>query len=161
MRRTLGVTLLLLVALVAGASSPVHAQSSPSITCGGNTTDLQINQIVSLYNDNTGAVPDVVRPAVGSNTTELYIENAAQPYYTLQTDDSLAITDVSLGEASDADVLVQTDRATACSLYTASDPVTEFQQAYNSGDIEIEGQGTVNQAKVFVVERVMDVMNMF
>ena len=117
MRRILFVTLLVVVALLAGATGPVAAQSNPSITCGGETGEIQIDQVVTLYNDNTDAVPSMVGSVAAANTTELQIQNAAQEYYTLQADGSLEITSVALGEAEDPNVIVETDRQTACSLY--------------------------------------------
>jgi len=161
MRRILFVTLLVAVALLAGATGPVAAQSNPSITCGGETGEIQIDQVVALYNDNTDAVPSMVGSVAAANTTELQIQNAAQEYYSLQADGSLEITSVALGEAEDPNVIVETDRQTACSLYTAEDPVAEFNQAYESDAITIEGAGTIDKAKVFVVERAMDLAGMF
>ena len=161
MNRILVVTLLVTVALLAGATGPVAAQSNPSITCGGETGEIQIDQVVALYNNNTDAVPSMVGSVAASNTTELQIENAAREYYTLQADGSLEITSVALGEADDPNVIVETDRQTACSLYTAENPITEFNEAYDSGEITIEGAGTIDKAKVFVVERAMDLAGMF
>jgi hypothetical protein len=161
MYRLLLVTLLVTVGLIAGATGPVGAQSNPPITCGGETGAVQIDQVVAFYNNNTDAVPSMIGSVAASNTTELYIANATQRYYTLQADGSLEITSVELGEADDPNMIVETDRETACSLYTASDPVADFNQAYDSGEITIDGVGTVDKAKVFVVERAMDLAGMF
>jgi len=161
MHRTLLVALLVAVGLLVGAAGPVGAQSNPPITCGGETGEVQIDQVVALYNNNTDAVPSMVGSVAASNTTELQIENATQEYYTLQADGSLEITSVELGEADDPNVIVETDRQTACSLYTAENPVVEFNGAYDSGEITIEGAGTIDKAKVFVVERAMDLAGMF
>ena len=103
----------------------------------------------------------MVGSVAASNTTELQVKNAAQQNYTLQADGSLEITSVELGAAEDPNVIVKTDRQTACSLYTATDPVAAFNQAYDSGEITIEGAGTIDKAKVFIVERAMDLAGMF
>ena len=161
MYRTLLVTLILAVALVAGVTGPVSAQSNPPITCGGETGEIQIDRVVAVYNNNTDAVPSMVGSVAASNTTELQVKNAAQQNYTLQADGSLEITSVELGAAEDPNVIVKTDRQTACSLYTATDPVAAFNQAYDSGEITIEGAGTIDKAKMFIVERAMDLAGMF
>ena len=161
MHRTLFVALLVAVALLAGATGPVAAQSNPSITCGGETGEIQIDQVVALYNNNTDAVPSMVGSVAASNTTELQVKNAAQGNYTLQADGSLEITSVELGEAENPNVIVKTDRQTACSLYTAEDPVAAFNQAYDNGEITIEGDGTIDKAKVFIVKQAMNIAGMF
>ena len=161
MYRPLFVTLLVAVALLAGATGPVSAQSNPPITCGGETGAVEIDQVVAFYNNNTDAVPSMIGSVAASNTTELQIQNAAQEYYTLQADGSLEITSVEFGEAEDPNVIVTTDQQTACSLYTAADPVAEFNDAYDSGEITIEGAGTIDKAKVFIVKRAMDLAGMF
>jgi len=161
MHRTVFMLLVVVVALVAGVTGPASAQSNPPITCGGETGEIQINQVVDVYNDNTDAVPSMVGSVAAANTTELRIKNAAQEHYTLQADGSLEITSVELGEAENPNVIVQTDRQTACSLYTAADPVAAFNQAYDSGEITIEGAGTIDKAKVFIAERAIDIAGMF
>lgn len=161
MHRTLFIALLVAVALLTGVTGSVGAQSNPPITCGDETGEVQIDQVVAFYNNNTDAVPSMIGSVAASNTTELQIQNATQEYYTLQADGSLEITSVEFGEAEDPNVIVETDRQTACSLYTAADPVAEFNEAYDSGEITIEGAGTIDKAKVFVVERAMDLAGMF
>ena len=99
MYRTLLVTLILAVALVAGVTGPVNAQSNPPITCGGETGEIQIDQVVAVYNNNTDAVPSMVRSVAASNTTELQVKNAAHPNYTLQAAGSFELTSVDLGSA--------------------------------------------------------------
>lgn len=161
MHRTLFIALLVAVALLTGVTGSVGAQSNPPITCGDETGEVEIDQVVAFYHNNTDAVPSMIGSVAASNTTELQIQNATQEYYTLQADGSLEITSVEFGEAEDPNVIVETDRQTACSLYTAADPVAEFNQAYDSGEITIEGAGTIDKAKVFIVERAMDLAGMF
>jgi len=103
----------------------------------------------------------MVGSVAASNTTELQVKNAAQGNYTLQADGSLEITSVELGEAENPNVIVKTDRQTACSLYTAEDPVAAFNQAYDSGEITIEGDGTIDKAKVFMIKQAMNLAGMF
>ena len=152
-------TLLFVGFILISSVGVVHAQSSPEITCNGKTTEVPVAQATELYNNNTDAVPDIIRSAVASNTTELQISNASQEYYTVNTNDDLKITDVTVGEASNPDVIVQTDRDTACALYTSEEPVTTFEQAYADGEIEIEANGFVDSAKVYVVDKVVKALN--
>jgi hypothetical protein len=162
MYRTLLVSLLVVAALLAGGVGSVGAQSNPQLTCGGETGEIQIDQVVALYNENTDAVPSMIGSIAASNTTELQINNAAQEYYTLQADGSLQITAVKRGAADDPNVIVETDRETACSLYTAEDPVAAFNQARAAGDITIKGgDSPVDKAKVFIVKRATDIAGMF
>lgn len=153
--------LLIAAGLLVGAVGPVSAQSNPPITCGGETERVQIDQVVALYNNSTDAVPSMIGSVAAANTTELRIKNAAQEYYTLQADGSLEITSVELGEADDPNMIVETDRQTACSLYTAENPVAEFNEAYDSGEITIKGAGMIDRTKVFVVERAIGLAGMF
>jgi hypothetical protein len=71
------------------------------------------------------------------------------------------ITDVTVGKTDTPDVIVKTDRDTACSLYTAPNPVNTFNTAYSNGEITVEANGVVNQAKIFVVEKVVEALNIF
>jgi hypothetical protein len=120
---------------------------------------VDIDRAVELYNANTDSVPGPLQGVVASNTTELQIQKAQQKYYTLETDGSMNITDVTVGETDTPDVIVKTDRDTACALYTASNPVNAFNTAYSNDEITVEANGVVNQAKIFVVEKVVEVLN--
>lgn len=140
---------------------PAAGQSQPTITCAGEPHPVDTQDAVALYNENTDAVPSVLTGAIASNTTEIRIENASQEYYTVRTNTELNVTDVSVGPADDPDLIVRSDRDTACDAYTASDRVGTLKTAYENDDITIEATGTLDKAKVFVGERAVDVLNMF
>lgn len=150
---------ILIVGLIATpaaiAESPSLPETESTLTCGGGNHNVNYGTATSIYNNNTDAIPSPIKPVIQSNTSELQIENASQEYYTITTDDSMKITSVSLGTTSKEDVKIVTDRDTACSLYTATDPVSTFTQAYADDEIEIESKGVIKSAVTYVVEKVV------
>jgi len=158
------IVVLVTLGMVAGtatvaAQPDTDLEETPTIQCDGETGEIDVDYAVDLYNENTDSVPSLLQGVIASNTTELQIEDAEQDAYTLQTDGSMEITDVELGSADDPDVIVQTNRETACVLATADDPIDAFNTAYENDEVTVEGQGTVESAKVYVVEIAMEVMN--
>lgn len=152
-RTALAGMLVVFIVLGTFTSVPVAAGQSATLTCDGEQADIPIENVTTQFNQNVDKIPDKIKPFLRSNTTELQIRNASQVSYTIKTNDTFHITQATVGSPAEPDVIILTDRATACSLYTAEDPVTAFQDAYEAGDIEIEGRGLINQAKVFIVER--------
>lgn len=152
--------LLLIGLITTGVGAVAAQQPSTELTCGSQTYDVDIRNAVSLYNANTDAVPSPIARVAGSNTTELRIEGASQPYYTLSADESLQITSLEVSQADNPDVIIKTDQETACLVATSSDPVSAFQTAYSNDEVTIEGTNTVDQAKVFVIERVLEVASL-
>ncbi len=158
----LGVLLgaILITAVVVGGATPVQAQTSPdnvTLQCEQTATPVNIAEAVSLYEQNTDAIPGVVKPLLASNTTKLSIAGAEQQFYTIETSDSLQITDIRVGEPSTYDVTVRTDRETACALATAEQPVGVFQEAYSNGEIQVEGNGVINSARVTAAKTAADI----
>lgn len=151
---------ILIVGLIATpaaiAESPSLPEAQSTLTCGSGDHYVDYATATGIYNNNTDAIPSPIKPVIQSNTSELQIENASQEYYTITTDDSMKITSVSLGTTSEEDVKIVTDRDTACSLYTAADPVSTFTQAYADGDIEIESKGVVKSTVTYVVKKVVE-----
>lgn len=145
-------------------TTPVTAAELPqqdvTIQCEAIEEPIQFDVVVDMYNNNTDVVPDMVGSAVAANTTQIDIRNAQQQYYTINTDQSLRITNLEIGQTDSPDVIVVTDKETACDLYTSKNPASTFQESYADGDIEVEAKGTVNSAKVFVVEKVVEASNL-
>lgn len=139
---------------------PVQAQTASGgttqITCDGSQATVDIETAVSLFEANTEQIPSVIKPALASNTTHLHIEGAATADYTITTDDDFTVTGIETGEPADPDVIVDTDRDTACDLATAADPVDTFRTAYANDRIEITSTGVVSGAATYVVDRVVD-----
>ncbi|WP_144050462.1 hypothetical protein [Halorubrum persicum] len=122
---------------------------------------MSVDRSVALFNANTDAVPSPVASLVSSNTTEIRLTNASQSAYTVSLNESLKITGVDVGPATDPDVTVTTTRSTACEVYTAEDPVSVAQQAYSDDEITVEGHGVVNQAKTGIVDIAIDIIRLF
>lgn len=159
-RSTIATLLAVIVVLGGFAAVPVAAGETATLTCEGETAEIPLDNATSAFNQNVDTIPDQIKPFLKSNTTELQIRNASQISYTIKTNDTFHITNATVGSPVEPDVIVLTDRATACGLYAAEDPVAAFQDAYKAGDIEIEGRGLINQAKVFIVERLFDAGNL-
>jgi|GEM_PF-1730337 len=145
---------------VSAVAAPVSASSAQtSISCDGETFEAPLSEAVDAYNQNVDKVPSIIRPYILSNTTEVQIRNATEENYTVKTNDTGHITSASIGAASGEDVIVVTDKETVCSVVNADKPATAFQEAYENGEIEIEGKGAYNSAKVFVAESVANTVN--
>jgi len=159
MRRSIviGLTLVIVASVLVG---PGHGLTAPGdtteLTCDGSTATVDIVTAVSLFEENSEQIPAVIKPALASNTTHLHIEGAETADYTVRTDGEFAVTEIEIGEPADPDVVVDTDRQTACELATAEDPVASFQTAYANDRIEIESTGVVGGAATYVVDRVVD-----
>lgn len=158
MRQSIAVGLTLVV-VASVLLMPVQGQTASgetTIACDGSTATVDIETAVSLFEANTDRIPGVVKPALASNTTHLHIEGAATPDYTVRTDTDLAVTGIDVGEPDDPDVIVETDRDTACELATADEPVETFRTAYANDRIEITSTGVVGGSTTYVVDRVVD-----
>ena len=159
MRQSIAVGVALVV-LMSGLAIPVQGQAAPSgtteINCDGSQTTVDIETAVSVFEANTDQIPGVIKPALASNTTHLHIEGATTSEYTVTTDADLTVTGIEIGEPANPDVIVATNRNTACALATADDPVETFQTAYANDRIEITSTGAVGGAATYVVDRVVD-----
>ena len=159
MRQSIAIGIALVV-LASVVLLPVQAQTAPAgtteIRCDGTQATVDIETAVSLFEANTDQIPSVIKPALSSNTTHLHIEGAETPDYTVRTDDEFAVTGIEIGEPAEPDVVVETDRQTACALATADDPVGTFQTAYANDRIEIRSTGVVGGAATYVVDTVVD-----
>jgi hypothetical protein len=71
------------------SSSQASQPSLPQLQCGDKTYEVDVRKAVSLYHENTDAVPSPVGALVSANTTELRISGASQQYYTIHMDSSL------------------------------------------------------------------------
>ena len=153
---------IVLIGGVVAFSTPAAAHSGhATLTCEEKTHEVNVDTATKLYNNNTDAIPSPIASVLGANQTEIQIDNATQKYYTVQTASDMTITDVELGQSESPDIIVKTNRDTACSLYTASNPVKTFETAYSNDEIKVKATDPVGSAKVFVVEKVVDVLNMF
>lgn len=159
-----GIVLLVVVVLslpLIGTAQAHNGQHSPSETISLNceqTETVPVPHAIEVYNNNTESVPDVIGGSIASETVE-FTNTDSNNSFTLQTTDSLEIDSYSSNQADDPDVIVQTDTETLCNLATASDPVSEFNSAYDSNKITIEATNTVDKAKVFIVDTAMELID--
>jgi len=161
MRQSIAIGIALVV-MTSVLMMPVQAQTASGetteINCDGSTATVDIETGVALFEQNTDQIPTVIKPALASNTTHLHIEGAATAHYTVTTDAEFTVTGIKVGEPADPDVVVETNRKTACELATADDPVGTFQTAYANDRIEINSTGVVSGTATYVVDRVVDVV---
>lgn len=127
-----------------------------SLTCDDEELTVDYGTVTKLANANTDAIPGPLKSFMGANTIQLEVENADQQYYTITTDSSMKITQLSLGQPESPDLLVQSDRKTACDIYTADQPAKAFQKEYQAGEIDVEANGAVKSAVVSVTESLSD-----
>ena len=160
------ITILLATVVLTGivaTTGEVAAQSTeptPTITCGTETYDVDMATAASLYNENTDAVPGTIASVISTNTTEVQVENATQKRYTVNTDENMKIVDTAVGPADEPDVIVKTDRDTACAVYTANKPVAAFETAYNNEEITVEATNPVDSAKIYIVDKAVGVLGL-
>ncbi|MEA1931993.1 hypothetical protein [Halohasta litorea] len=159
MRQSIAIGIAVVV-LTSVVMMPVQGQTvsggTTEISCNGSQATVDIETAVSLFEANTDQIPDVIKPALASNTTHLHIEGAATADYTVTTDADFTVTGIEIGEPADPDVVVETNRNTACEITTADDPVESFQTAYANDRIEITSTGVVGGTATYVVDRVVD-----
>ena len=152
------IVLALVVAISILAVPPASAQSA-EIQCGSGSYTLEDLQIAEQYNNNLEKIPEILQGPLKANTVEVIIENSTVPRYHFETNESREIVSYGEGPAEDEDVRLYIEKAAACRIIESDDPPETFTQAYKDGEIDIEGNGVVKSAQVFVVERVLDVTN--
>lgn len=139
--------------------NPVLAErpESVEITCNDQTTNINVDNAVSAYNNNTDIVPNIMKSTIKTNTTDFSIKNTSMSNYTIQMNSELQITKFDTNKPSNPDAIVYTEKDVACDLVKSNEPIQDFQEAYDKGEIEIEGQGVVNSAKVFLIDLASDI----
>lgn len=141
---------------IAAAQQASVPNDEVSLTCNDEELTVDYGTVTQLANANTDAIPGPLKSFMGANTIELEVENADQQYYTITTDSSMKITQLSLGQPESPDLMVQSDRTTACEIYTADQPANAFQTEYQAGNIDVEANGAVKSAVVSVTESLSD-----
>lgn len=147
MKRTLTIALAALL-LAAGASGLAVAQED------GESGSQDIGELVEVYNANLDEAPGFVKGQLAGETVEIAIDtgdNGTQ-YYHATLAESARITDYGEGPAEDPDVRVTTDAETLEAIQSAETPSDRAVEAYESGEISIQGVGTVNSIEITAVE---------
>lgn len=159
MRTTTSAFVVVLLLTTVLTITPVSAASATpteqiKLSCDGETQAAALSTVIEQYNNNTDAVPSVIASAISSNTTQFWITDTSQNI-TLNADTSLRVTSYSTGAPESPDTVITTNSETTCTVIQSETPAKTFTEAYNNGAITVEANGTVNKAKLFVIEQVM------
>lgn len=140
----IGLAVLLTVSL-AGMPAAAAVQESDN--------DYDPEELASAYNENIDSVPDVIQNRAADERVELNVHTSEGETvtYTAVTDDDARITEIREG-SHDPTIRVTTDEATIREVANAEDTATAASEAYESGDIRVEGVGTANTVKVEAVK---------
>lgn len=148
----------ILVGSVSGSAVAQQESDTIKIDCGTEETEFDFKPAISVYNNNTDKVPDIMKTALSANTTDFTIKNTSVNNYTVQTNSELQITNFDTKKPKNPDVIVYTEEAVLCEIVKSEDPINSFQESYDEGEIEVEGQGFVNSARVFLVDIANDLV---
>jgi putative NIF3 family GTP cyclohydrolase 1 type 2 len=140
----IGLAVLLTVSL-AGMPAAAAVQESD------NSTDAE--DVAAAYNENVDDLPDVIKNRATNERVELTIETSdgETVTYTAITDDEARVTELREG-SHDPTLRVSTDEETIREVANADNTGAAASEAYESGDIQIEGVGVVNSVTVEVVK---------
>lgn len=127
-----------------------------TVTCNGQSLEVPLSDVKAGYNSNTDVVPDMLQSAVMSNTTELRVDGLQADSFIVETGSDGDIQTLTTGSVDEPDVIVETDKETVCGTLASENPAQSFQSAYEDGDIDIRATNTVDKAKVFVVETIVE-----
>lgn len=135
--------LLSLFALPAGSAS---AQA-----CSLDAAEIQ--PLVDTYNRNVEQVPGMARGQLSGQQVDLRIATAGgERRFAVDTADDGRIVTFEETTADDPSLRVETSESAICGIITGNDPVAEFAQAYESGEIDVSGVGVVNSVKMGLVK---------
>lgn len=143
--RHLPVLLVLVTLFGLLAMTPVAAQGT--VDCG----DDAATTVATTYNQNLDQAPDFVKGLFAGKTTELRIGSGStmptattgDAYHFTLTDDG-RLTDCAPGDAESPDVRVRMSNETLTEIATADSPGTAFEDAYDDGDVQVNGVGVTN-----------------
>jgi hypothetical protein len=135
----------LLTASLAGMPAAAAVQESQNDPGAGG--------IAAAYNENVDSLPGVIENRAANERVELNIETSegGTETYTAITDGDARITEFREG-SHDPTLRVSTDEATIREIANADNTGAAAAEAYESGDIRIEGVGMVNTVTVEVVK---------
>lgn len=115
----------------------------------------EIDHLVDEYNANVDEAPSILTNRLAGEQVELRVGSGAETAtadtgtaYRLAVGGDGRITASDTGDHPDATVRVLTSERTMNRMLHSDDPNAAFGSAYDAGEIEIEGVGVVNTAKV-------------
>lgn len=140
----IGMAVLLTVSL-AGMPAVAAVQESE------NSHDTE--NLAAVYNENVDQLPDVIQNRAAGERVELNVQTSEGETmtYTAVTDEDARVTEIREG-SHDPTIRVTTDEATIREIANAENTGAATSEAYESGDIQIEGVGLTNTVTVEVVK---------
>lgn len=138
-----------LVALLAVGLAVGPAAAAGQSTDADQSSDVNLESVVDVYNHQVGDVPDVIRDRFADERVEVVIEqpDGAEETYTAVTDDSARVVSLESG-TTDPTLRVTTDRGTVENIAQSNDTVGTAVDAYGSDRVDVEGVGIANAVTV-------------
>jgi hypothetical protein len=145
-----GIAFAMLVSVVPGG---VVAQD------GGGDEQVDLDNLVTVYNDNVDAAPSIARGRFASETLEVRIgqgdsvataESGTVYYFT--TDSDGVVTDYGPESAEDPGIRVRTSQQTFDAILEAEDPAAEFNAQYEAGNVKVSGLTLTKSVEVEITK---------
>jgi len=139
----------LLVAVLLVAVAPGSAAAASDCTTGGVDAS-DVGAFVDGYNDSTDRIPGMLRDRLGDERVAVDV-TGVNATYTLVTNGSAHVTEIKNGSI-DPTLRVTTTARVLCSATASEDPAGTMLDAYDRGDVDVEGVGIVRSAGVTVAK---------
>lgn len=152
-------TRILVVAALVLLALPGTAAADCTRGTGDLTAD-EVEAIADAYNQNAGDLPGFVAGQIAGERVELRVTGDTDIVYTVAFDDAARATSISEGVA-DPTLRVTVASATLCDALQGDNPAAALTDAYQHGDVDIEGVGTANALKVTLVKTAIGIGQFF
>ncbi|GGL70915.1 hypothetical protein [Halocalculus aciditolerans] len=139
--------LVVAVAVVALALAPGSAAADCSV---GTVEEGDISAFASAYNANTDELPGFLADRLADERVAVTV-TGTDIVYTATTDGNAKVTSVEEGSVEPT-LRVTTSEATLCEAVNSEDATRSLLAAYDDGEIEVSGVGTVKGTAVEVGE---------
>ena len=149
------VTAILVVALLGLAPAAVG-------TNGGSSLFNDMKPLVEVYNENVGKVP-LVTSLIGEERINgsISLNDGSVLSLAIMTDEDAKITSFQEGEISDPTINAYSDENTVRSIINSGDPVATFQNALDTGTIQIEAVGMGGKIKIGLAKVALKIASFF
>jgi hypothetical protein len=148
------VGVLVIAVVVAAVPSGVGGQDTAS-----ETGEVDVERVVELYNENVDRAPAIAQGEFAGETIEVRYgegDRIAGPddgnVVTFVTDEDGVVTDYGREEFDNPTLRVRTSEATYREIITDDDPRAAFDEAYENGDIRVNGISLTKSVEVEVVK---------
>lgn len=139
----------LAVAVAAVALVALPGMAAADCTTG-TVEESDVTAFVDAYNANTDRLPGFLADRLADERVEVTV-TGTDLVYTAVTDGSATVTSVEAGSV-DPTLRVTTSEATLCEAATSSDAASSLLAAYENGEIEVSGVGTMTGTVVEIGE---------